>query len=77
MIDLSLDIKLRYKNIGTYSEYKAENFVKGAVFTQLYGWYGAFDLWTGRVAPGFTKARRRAELAESEQQLGTNHITMT
>jgi hypothetical protein len=66
MIDLSLDIKLRYKNIGTYSEYKAKNCFKGGVFTQLNGWHGAFNLWTGRVAPYFTKAWRRAELAESE-----------
>jgi hypothetical protein len=66
MIDLSLDIKLRYKNIGTYSEYKAKNCFTGGVFTQLSGWHGAFDLWTGRVAPDFTKAWRRAKLAESE-----------
>jgi hypothetical protein len=44
-----------YKNIGTYSEYKATNCFKGGVFTQLNGWHGAFDLWTGRVAPYFKK----------------------
>jgi hypothetical protein len=33
----------------TYSDYYGECCLKGGVFTQLMGWQGVADLWTGRV----------------------------
>jgi hypothetical protein len=33
----------------TYSKYYGQCCFKGGVFTQLMGWQGVGDLWTGRV----------------------------
>jgi hypothetical protein len=49
----------------TYSEYYSQCCFKGGVFTQLMGWQGVGDLWTGRITDtdytkreGFLQAQR-------------------
>ena len=33
----------------SFGQYYGENYFKGGVFTQLYGWQGVVDLWTSAV----------------------------
>eukprot|EP00579_Thalassiosira_antarctica_P019173 CAMPEP_0201954504 /NCGR_PEP_ID=MMETSP0904-20121228/2469_1 /ASSEMBLY_ACC=CAM_ASM_000553 /TAXON_ID=420261 /ORGANISM="Thalassiosira antarctica, Strain CCMP982" /LENGTH=162 /DNA_ID=CAMNT_0048498543 /DNA_START=443 /DNA_END=928 /DNA_ORIENTATION=- len=50
----------------SYSQYHGENYFKGGVFTQLCGWQGVVDLWTGAVS-GFDYNRRERYLEKQKQ----------
>jgi hypothetical protein len=50
----------------SYSQYYGENYFKGGVFTQLCGWQGVVDLWTGAVS-GFDYNRRERYLEKQKQ----------
>ena len=56
----------------TYSDYYGECCFKGGVFTQLMGWQGVADLWTGRITDtDYTKRegylRRQREFQERDK----------
>lgn len=54
----------------TYSSYYAGNVAKGAVFLQLCGWLGTFDLWVGAVSD--TEYMKRSGILTQQQEFLDN-----
>jgi hypothetical protein len=56
----------------TYSQYYGENCFKGGVFTQLCGWQGAANLWTGAVSD--TDYNRREGYLDRQREFQENDL---
>lgn len=54
----------------TYSEYYSQCCFKGGVFTQLMGWQGVGDLWTGRITD--TDYTKREEFLQAQRKFQEN-----
>ena len=54
----------------SYSQYYGENCFKGGIFTQLCGWQGVADLWTGAVSDSdYNRREGYLERQEEFQQI--------